>query len=420
MTEVKKKQRVVIVGGGFGGIRAVLALARHSDQFEITLISDQSHFEYHAALYRVVTGRSALEVCIPLSTIFEGKGVNLIEDKIEAVNPKTKQIVGRDGSKYRYDSLILALGSQNTFLNIPGLREHSFTLKSIDDALRLKRHFHDIFIEAAKAFQKGQHRPIHLVLVGGGSTGVELAGELITYARHTARHHQLDPNTVIVDLFEASDRLLGTLDKKVSTLAYNRLHRLGVNIFLNTPILENRLEAVYLADLKLKTKTLIWTAGVVTNGLYAKIQGLEFSKNGRVMVDLSLQAKGVKDLYVIGDAAASQYSGMAQTANYDGMFVAEGLWRKLNHQPSALYQPKPPIFAIPIGSGWATVVTRFGIINGRLGWLLRRWADLRFFLTILSPTKALLAFRDGARISETCPTCSELDKNTPLPIRLDH
>lgn len=410
MGEVGQKHRVVIVGGGFGGIRAAQELARHSDEFDITLVSDQPHFEYHAALYRVVTGRSPLEVCIPLSTVFENSPVKIIEDTIQTVYPKTKQILGQDGSKYRYDSLVLALGSENAFLDIPGLKEHSFTLKSIDDALRLKRHIHEIFIDAAISLKNGQRQPIHLVLVGGGPTGVELAGELAIYARQMARHHQLDPNTIIIDLFETGDRLLGMLDQTVSKLAFGRLHRLGVNIFLNTPILKNQIEAVYLADMKLKTKTLIWTAGVITNQLYFKIKGLAFNNRGRVLVDLLMQAKGVQDVYVIGDAAASIYSGMAQTAVYDGAFVADSLRRKLHGRPPAVYQPRQPISAIPIGPGWAVSVTKFGVISGRLGWIIRRLADLRYFFSILPLQKALLVFSDGYRLSESCPVCSKSDQ----------
>ncbi len=413
MVEEGARHRIVIVGGGFGGIRVALELSKFGGEFDITLINDKPHFEYHAALYRVVTGRSPLEVCIPLSTIFANSPVRLVEDTIGTIYPKTKQLLGQDGAKYQYDSLVLALGSETAFFNIPGLREHSFTLKSIDDALRLKRHLHEVFIDAAVGLKNGQRRPIHIVLVGGGPTGVELSGELAIYARKMARRHQLDPNTVIIDLFESADRLLGMLDKKVSELAFRRLHRLGVNIFLNTPILEHRIEAAYLADMKLKTKTLIWTAGVTTNRLITKIKSLILDRTGRVLVDLSMQAKGAHDLYVIGDAAASVYSGMAQTAIYDGAFVAECLRRKLHGRPPAAYRPRQPVSAIPIGPGWAAVVTKIGVIDGRLGWWLRRAADWRYFASILPLPKALLAFTDGFRLTETCPICSR-DESKPL------
>ncbi len=410
MGEVRQKHRVVIVGGGFGGIEATKQLAKFSNEFEITLVSDKTHFEYTAALYRVVTGRSPLEVCIPLSTIFKDRAVNIVQDTIEIIYPKTKQLLGQNGSKYRYDSLILALGSQNAYFNIPGLEEHAFTLKSITDALRLKRHLHELFIEAAVDLKKGQRRPIHLVLVGGGATGVELAGELSVYTRKMAGYHRLNPSTIIIDLFETSDRLLKTLNKNVSNLAFQRLHRLGVNIFLNTPILKNRIEAAYLADMKLKTKTLIWTAGVMTNQLYQKIKGLTFNSSGRVLVDLSLKAKDVQDVYVIGDAVASAYSGMAQSAVYDGAFVAECLRRKLHGRLLRAYRPDQSIYAIPIGPGWAAVIIGKWLLTGRLGWILRRLADFKYFLSILPVFSALIVFLDGYRLSESCPICSKLQE----------
>ncbi len=428
MGEAKLKHRVVIVGGGFGGIRAAQQLAKHRDEFDITLISDRPHFEYHAALYRVVTGRSPLEVCIPLSTIFSHSAVKVVEDTAKTVYPKTKQLIGESGSNYAYDSLILALGSQTAYFDVQGLRERSFALGSITDALRMKRHLHEIFDETARQLKDGQKKAIHLVVVGGGTTGVELSGELAIYARVLAKKHRLSPNIVTIDLFEATDRLLARSPEKVSQLAYQRLHRLGVNIFLDTPITERQVETVYLKDVEIRTKTLIWTAGVRPNQLYSTIKGLALNKYGRVLVDPSMQARGTRDLYVIGDAAASAYSGMAQTAVDDGAFVAGGLHRKLHGRPpigytkrgtpfgkscgyTADYRPHQPIAAIPIGPGWAMVLIGNRIVTGWIGWILRKLADLKFFLSILPVRSALVAFTDGYRLSESCPVCSKSDQS---------
>lgn len=407
MAERALKHRVVIVGGGFGGIRAALDLAKHADEFDITLVSDKPHFEYHAALYRVVTGRSPLEVCIPLSEIFENSPVKLVEDTIKTVYPKTKQLIGESTSRYWYDSLILALGSETNYFGVPGLKEYSLGMKSINEALRFKRHLHELFTKAAAQIKDGQKGAIHIVVVGGGATGVELSGELVVYTRQLAERHQISPNAVIIELFEAGDRLVPMLDKNVSQLVYNRLHRLGVNIFLDTPIVEKRLEAVYLNEMKVQTKTVVWTAGVSTNHLYKTVKGLSLDKHGRVLVDLSMQAKGINDLYVIGDAAATRYSGMAQTALYDGLCVAENIRRRQHGIRELAYRPAVPKTAIPIGHGWAIFVSGRTVILGRLGWWLRRWVDLKFYLSILPMSKALLVFMDGYKLSETCPICSK-------------
>lgn len=406
------KHKVIIVGGGFGGVSAALELAKRPEHYDVTLISDKPHFEYHAALYRVVTGRSPLEVCIPLSTIFAGKDVKVIEDTITAVSPAAKTLTSQTGALYHYDSLILALGSEAAYFNIPGLKEHSFSLKSITDALKLKRHLHELFTAAALEKNEGHPTPIHLVLVGGGATGVELAGELAVYSQYLAKRHQIDRHRVIIDLFEASPRLVGMLDPTVSERCFNRLHQLGVNIFLDTPIQANKFQTVYLADIKMKTKTLIWTAGITTNALYAQIEGLMFNKIGRVLVDLYLQAKGVPDVYVVGDAAATEYSGLAQTALYDGRFVAESVIRRVAGLPPLTYAPKHPISALPVGPGYAVVVTTKFVVWGKVGWWIRRWADLKFFLSILPLPQAFIAFSDGYRLTETCPICSEDSKKS--------
>ncbi|MBI4004986.1 FAD-dependent oxidoreductase, partial [Candidatus Roizmanbacteria bacterium] len=135
-----KSMRIIIVGGGFAGVRVALDLAKYKNSnSKIVLISDTSHFEYHPALYRVVTGRSPLEVCIPLQDIFQGKNTEIVCDSITNVDISNHQLKGASGSTYHYDILILALGSETVYFNVPGLREYSFGFKSIQEALKLKR-----------------------------------------------------------------------------------------------------------------------------------------------------------------------------------------------------------------------------------------------------------------------------------------
>ncbi len=405
--ETKTQHRVVIVGGGFGGIATALRLRQ--SRCDITLISNIPHFEYHAALYRVVTGRSPLEVCIPLSEIFPDKRVRLIEATIVKVDPTQKVVTDQDGSQYHYDSLVLGLGSETSYFDVPGLSELAFGLKSITDALRLKRHLHQLFSDAAAKFASGEKTSIQLVIVGAGSTGVELAGELAIYSKKIAAAHKLPPTAITIDLFEAADRILPNLPVKVSTIVFNRLHRLGVNIFLNTPIIKEDITSVYLKDMQMKTKTVIWSAGVKTNSFYRSVKGLSFDEKGRVEVDNWLRTKKVKDIYIVGDAAATAHSGFAQTAWANGVNVAETIMATNSNRSPRPSRPPVPVSAIPVGDHWAVVAGRGFLVTGRIGWIIRRLIDRRFFGWILPPAKARQVFADGQTLCETCPICGTND-----------
>lgn len=406
-------KKVIILGGGFGGIRTALDLANKKiPGIKVILISDKPHFEYHPALYRIVGGHSPLEVCIPLRDIFEGKNTEVLTDSITEVNLSERTLKGSSGSRYSFDFLILALGSETVYFNIPGLKEFSFGFKSITEALTLKQHLHELF-QACIISDKDREEDVcrmHFVVVGGGASGVELTGELAIYTKGLAEKHQVDSSLITIDLIELAPRLLPTFPADVSKQAKNRLHELGINIFLNRGVTEQEVEEVHLKDIELKTETVIWTAGVKPNKLYGEINGLSFDKNGRVLVDEFLQARGWSNIFAIGDGAATPYTGMAQTAIRDGKFVAELIHLKIHDKPLKPYKAKAPFFAIPIGHGWAALFMGNLRFYGRIGWWLRRFADFRFFVSILSLRKAILVFRSGKTLAESCAICAQ--KNT--------
>jgi NADH dehydrogenase len=409
------EKKIVIAGGGFGGIRSALALeAKRLRGVKIILVSQTPHFEYAAALYRVVTGRSPLEVCIPLREIFAGKNVEVAEDEIVAIDPAGKSMRGASGSHYRYDYAIAAFGSETAYFGIPGLRERSFGFKSIPQALRLKKHLHEAFAAALKAGPDEKISAAHIVIVGGGASGVELAGELTLYAKSVARNHGLLPSFVTIDLIEAASRLVPSLPEDVSGRIEKRLRSLGINIFLNRTVMEEDIKKIHLKDMEFKTETVIWTAGVKPHKMYGKIPGLELDKKGRAAVDRHLRAPKFPELFILGDGASTPYSGMAQTADHDGSYAADAIARAILKKPLVPYRPRAPIYAIPVGPGWAAVVKKNFRVYGMIGWWLRRSADFRYFLTILPFPKAILAFRNGARIAESCPLCSEKEKNFVL------
>lgn len=405
-----QEKRVVIVGGGFGGIRAALDLAKNKiDSLKITLISDKSYFEYKPTLYRIVTGRLPFGVCVPLRDIFSGKDIEFIEDRVSQVDLKAKTLRGESGAHYNFNFLILALGSQTAYFDIPGLETLSFSLKSIDEAVKLARHLHKVFAKIEKGTTQEKVEGGHIVIIGGGATGTELAGELAYSLQELSKKHGIDKSFVKIDLIEAKSRLLDYLPEDISERVHKRLRELGVNIYLNRRVIKEEVEKIFMKDMEMKTKTVIWTAGTKPNSLYRKIDGLDFNSKERVLVDEFLQAKGFENIFIIGDAASSPYAGLAQTALHQGKYAAKTIIQKAAGRETAPYEPKPPAFAIPIGQNWAALTLGPIKLYGRIGWWIRRLADLRFFLSILPPVKALKIFFSKRDICELCSICYPLD-----------
>lgn len=404
-------KEIVIVGGGFAGVACALALARENlPDTKIRLISAKPHFEYHAALYRLVTGSSPLEVCIPLREIFEGtlrERVEVIQDEIIALDKATQDITGKSGKVYHYDQLVLGLGSETNYFGIPGLKEYSYGMKSVDEALHLKQHITETLLTCKidVTNKVEQICAANFVVIGAGATGVEMAGQLIVYARTLAAAHGVDPSLVSVELIEGAPKILPALPKEFTDRIEHHLRGLGVNIFLNRSIEREECEQVFLKDMQIKARTVIWTAGVKASGVYEAL-GFAVDKRGKVPVDECLTATGEKNIFIAGDGAATAHSGWAQTAMYDGKYIARVIAALSKHRPLPTYAAKPAFNAIPAGPEWAGVLYGSMRFYGRFGWWLRRLADFRVFLSILPFHAAWKAWRHGSSICDSCSICT--------------
>lgn len=390
--------KVVIVGGGFAGVKAALELA-YKKGIEVTLISDQTYFEYHAALYRSATGRSPLEVAIPLKDFFEyAENVEIVEDTITNIDAVSKHVIGEDGSRFEFDSLLLALGATTEYYGIKGLQHYAYGIKTIQEALHLKRTIHEQLLE-----QKAEQ---DYVVIGAGPSGVELAAELTTYLKMIRKKHRVITD-FRVELVEASSRVLAAMPEAFSDSVTKRLSSLGVTVITNTPVKSETNHRLTLPHSSIETHTVIWTAGVTNNPLFTKHPTIfSLVAANKVKVDAYLQA--TKDIYVLGDSAATHYSGMAQTAIYDAKFVTKNLVRKSKGKQLVSYTAKRPVYAVPVGPRWAAVLWGRVHIYGMLGSLLRRLADLRLFVTFLPLKKALGVWRYGFVHDEVCSICGRL------------
>lgn len=402
------EKRILIIGGGFGGIRCALDLEAKRIPAKIVLINDRPHFEYQPALYRVAMGRSEKEACVPISEILEGKQVEFIEDKIVKVEVASKNLVGRSGKIYTFDYLLLALGSETAYFAIPGLKEFSFGLKSIADALRLRNHIHEMFTKCAARSDDEEEDVcrLHFVIVGGGATGIELAGEIAHYAKSQAVLHKIDPSFITIDLIEAASRILPMFPQEVSERVAHHLRSLGVNIFCNRQMTEAEMGELKVRGMTMKTETIIWTAGVKANALYQQVVGFSFDKKGRVLVDEYLRAKGFDDVFVIGDGAATPYSGLAQAAISEGKVAAENIERLILGKQLRKYIPRKPAHVLPVGPSWAVAMVGPFTLYGFLAWIVRRLADFRYFLSILPIGRVLKIFFFKQDLCAACGICS--------------
>lgn len=363
------RHRVVIVGGGFGGVTSALHLSKkHLKDTDITLISDKPHLEYYGVLWRLIGGAKLGEACIPLKLML-GSTVTINVDAITSINAKSKKVNGVKAT-YDYDTLILAPGSVSAYFNIPGMEEHSITMKSTAEALKIR-----------SIIQK-QKTAGPYVIVGAGPTGIEIAGEIM----------RLEPKAD-VHLIEAMDRVLPTIEPKASAKVLKRLQDLNIHVHLNTAVASADSKGITFKDgTTMNATTLMWTAGVKAHPLISSIPGLELDRRGRAMVDAQLRAKGQPDIFILGDCAVTQFSGMAQTAYEDGKHVANVIQAERSGGEAPAYKPVPPAYAIPAGPLWAAV--KFGPLRvyGLLGYFMRRAADLHVYSLILPWHKVPAAF----------------------------
>jgi NADH:ubiquinone reductase (H+-translocating) len=215
------KQKIVVVGRGFGGIKAALELSkRDNSKFDITLVSDQPNFRYYPALYRTATGGVVAGSSIPLLTILGDKKVKVIQGTAETIDRNAQTLTLAEGEVLHYDIAILGLGVVTNYFGIPGMEDFSYSIKSFDAIKRFKEHLHNQI--------EDERRPdLNYVIVGAGPTGIELAGALPEYLRKVMDIDGVKQKPVFIDLIEAAPRLLPRMPQSASLSVARRLRRKG-------------------------------------------------------------------------------------------------------------------------------------------------------------------------------------------------
>jgi NADH dehydrogenase len=396
--EPMSKQKILVVGGGFGGIKVALELSKSDDsKFDLTLVSDQANFRYYPALYRTATGGVVAGSSIPLMTILSDKKVKIIQGTAEVIDRKAQTLTLADGEVLDYDIVILGLGVVTNYFGIPGMENFSYSIKSFDAIKRFKEHLHNQI--------EDERRPdLNYVIVGAGPTGIELAGALPEFLRKVMEIHGVEQKAVHIDLIEAAPRLLPRMPQSVSLHVARRLRRKGVKLYTDSAVQGVAADQLIVGGSPIKSHTVVWTAGI-TNHPFFKNNGFMLTPHGKVATNLYLEADD--NVFVVGDNANTPYSGMAQTAMHDGEYVADVIKRRAKGKDPRSYQIHKPITVIPVGERWATVVWGRVRLSGITGWVLRELADLVAFTDYEPWWKAGRQWLVGFEEEEFCHVCQQ-------------
>ena len=392
---MSKKLRVLIVGGGFAGVKAALELC-DDNRFEVSLLSDDRELRYYPTLFHTATGGKRSNSSIPFETIFYGKRINILNGEAATLDRNKKTITTTDAKSYEYDTLLLALGVVTNYFGIPGLDEYSYSIKSQSEVTRFKAHLHKQLIDDRKP-------DLQYVIVGAGPTGIELAGALTDYLKQIINKHQLQRRKIHIDLIEASPRLLPRASKATSRAVKRQLRRLKIKLYLNSVVQGQTANELNVSGKPIRSHTVVWTAGV-TNHPFFNNNHFAIMGRGKVAVDVYLQAE--TDIFVLGDNANTPYSGLAQTALRDGAFVANNLKRRASSKDFKSYKVKKPVSVIPAGPHWAAVDWGKFRFHGFFGYLIRQAADFVGFHDLEPWRRAAKQWYTGFSYDDDCDVCS--------------
>jgi NADH:ubiquinone reductase (H+-translocating) len=344
----EKPHHVVVIGGGFGGLWVTRGLA--AAPVQITLVDRANHHLFQPLLYQVATaGLSAPDIAAPLRHILRNqRNVDVRLGHVTQIDVTEKHITTEDGAMIAYDTLIVATGATHAYFGNDAWAEHAPGLKTLGDALHIRQRILFAFERAElAATQEERDEWLHFAIVGGGPTGVELAGTLAEIARHTLRNEfrHIDPQQATVRLIEAGPRVLASFPASLSTAAQNHLRELGVEVRCSAPVTAIDANGYDLAGARVNCRTILWAAGVAASPLGALLPA-ERDRAGRVLVEPDLTIKGHRDVFVIGDLASLQQDGkpvpgVAPAAKQMGAYVAKCIRLRLAHPTQTDAAPKP-------------------------------------------------------------------------------
>ncbi|WP_374077146.1 NAD(P)/FAD-dependent oxidoreductase [Bdellovibrio bacteriovorus] len=406
-------KKVIIVGGGFAGIKAAKAFGNKKD-VSVTLIDRRNYHLFQPLLYQVATaGLSPAEISGPIRGILSKyQNISVFLDNVKSVDLAEKKIEITD-RKIDYDYLILACGAKHSYFAHPEWEENAPGLKTLEQATEIRRRLLIAFEMAEKETNpEKQKQHLTFVIVGAGPTGVELAGAIAEISRHTLmkdfRH--IDPSQTRVLLIEAGSRILAAFDADLSRKAARDLEDLGVQIWTNTRVTEVKESSVVLGDEVVKASTILWAAGVQPSSLNKSL-GVPLDRSGRVIIEKDLSLKDHPEVFVLGDQACyltedgKSLPGLASVAMQQGEHAAREILHEIGGKPRTDFRYLDKGQMATIGRRKAIAQIHNLKFSGFFAWIL--WLFIHVYYLIGFKNKifviwqwayAYFTFKRGARL----------------------
>ena len=413
LQNIVSAHRIVILGGGFGGLMTALEIERRCgciDECIVTLIDRASEHVYTPLLYEVASGflqepgrvcRGELKggVCVSFEQyreIIGSRHIRFVRGEVIGLNRVSKEVLLKDGESVTYDDLVIALGSQTNYNGISGLQQYAFPMKTLHEAYRLRARIHE-FLER---YREGVEQNISIVVGGAGATGTELAGELGNFFTRLTREKVLRDGAWSVRLVEAGPEILSAFSSRVRVLARERLARLGVTVLTHTKIEELTEKTIRLTTQQETQETeadvVVWCGGIRPNSLLASF-GLPLGPKGHLEVDAFLRVKGEEEIFALGDATAMA-PPLAQAAIAQASLLAENLMLHAQKKPLLAWRAKETWPAIiPVGGKFAIITIGRFVFHGTFGYWVRKVADARYLFRILPFKEAWQVWSHGAK-----------------------
>ncbi len=407
-----RRSRVVVIGAGFGGFSAVKALAR--GPFDVTLVDRFNYTLFQPLLYQVATAAlSPSDIASPIRAEFVNRpNVRVVLGEVTAVDGDNNEVIA-EGEPIPFDYLVVATGARQSYFGHDSWAAFAPSLKGMDDAVALRRQILLAFERAEiEPDAEERRRLLNFVVVGGGATGVELAGAIAELARRVLRSNfrTIDPGTARIVLVEAGPRLLGQFTEVLSSYAQAALGKLGVEVRVGTMVTGCDALGISMGTERLDSRTVVWAAGVEASpaGLWL---GAETDRAGRIGVGPDLSLPGRPHIFAIGDTASCAGAdgrplpGVAPVAKQQGAYVAHAIACRAAGQPVSPFRYRDYGMLAVIGRSRAIVQMGKVELSGFLAWLLWSCAHIFFLIgfrnrliVMLNWAWSFLTFQRGARL----------------------